>query len=187
MKSCAIGPVGSSPNWRNAATPKRWNASPRTVGTCGRLWANRPGAGCCPAIPTALPLPEHAHVLMPAMLRDRAMLGIFALPHLCHVVAMMTGDGLNRFAVFRRTLCKNFGVSKIVAHLISGKDFWGHKPRADIPAVITQHEFIEASFARVPISLRWNEDWFSRSTSRSTINKRVNATAVENLDIRHLP
>jgi hypothetical protein len=79
------------------------------------------------------------------------------------------------------------GITKVIAHPITGEDLRRHQSGADIPAVIPQNKFVKASFLRGPVLARRNQDRPARRSGRSAKNKGVDALAVEHLHIRHLP
>jgi len=107
------------------------------------------------------------------------------LPYLRGVSPAML-QRLNRLAVFRYPFSDRLVVSEIVAHAIPRKNFRRHQARADIPAVITEHEFVKPSFPNGPIFLGRHEDRLARRASWSAKNKRVDAIAFEHLDVRQL-
>jgi len=107
------------------------------------------------------------------------------LPYLCGVSpAMLYRE--NRLTVFRYTFGERLIVSEVVAHAIPRENFRRHQARADIPAVITQHEFIEPGFPNRPILLGRHEDWLPRRSFWPPKNKGVDAIAFEHLDVRQL-
>src|SRR3954470_25076223 len=94
----------------------------------------------------------------------------------------MMHDRLDRFVVFGHPLRHELAVPEIITHPITGEHFRCYQPRADIPAVVAQDEFIEAGLPRSPIFLRRNEDRFARSADRAAEDKGVNPVALEDLD-----
>src|SRR4051812_21817669 len=111
------------------------------------------------------------------------------MPMLCHLsgAGAMMHDWLDRFVVFGHPLRHQLAVPEIITHPITGEHFRCYQPRTDIPAVVTQDEFIEARFPRGPIFLRRNKDRFARSADRTAEDKGVNAVALEHLDVGQLP
>jgi hypothetical protein len=93
---------------------------------------------------------------------------------------------LNRLAVFRYIFSDHLIVSEIVAHAISRENLRRHQTRADIPAVITQHELVKPGLPRDPIFLRRNEDRLARRASRPAKDKGVDAVAFEDFHVRQL-
>lgn len=101
-------------------------------------------------------------------------------------VLPMMHHRLNRLAVFCYTFSNRLVVSEIVAHAIPRENFRRHQARADIPAVITQHEFVKPGFPRSPIFLGWNEDGLARSPGWAAKNKGVHAIAFEDFHVGQL-
>ena len=93
---------------------------------------------------------------------------------------------LNRLAVFRYPLSDRLIVSEIIAHAIPRENLRRHQARADIPAVITQHELVKPGFPNGPIFLGRHKDRLARRASWSAKNKGVDAIAFEHLDVRQL-
>ena len=93
---------------------------------------------------------------------------------------------LHRLIVFGYALRVRFAVSEIVADTIPRENLRRHQPRANIPALITQDEFVKSCFLRGPIFLRRDEDRLARRASWSAKNKGVDAIAFEDLDVRQL-
>lgn len=93
---------------------------------------------------------------------------------------------LNRLVVFRDTFSDRLIVSEIVAHPITRENLRRHQARADVAAVITEHEFVKASLPKGPIFLGRHEDRLARRASWPAKNKGVDAIAFEHLDVRQL-
>src|SRR4051812_31063989 len=93
---------------------------------------------------------------------------------------------LNRLAVFRYPFSDRLVVSKIVADAVPREYLRRYQARADIPAVITQHEFVKPRLPNGPVFPGWHEDRLARRASRPAKNKGVDAVAFEHLDIRQL-
>ena len=98
----------------------------------------------------------------------------------------MVGHRLNRLAVFHYPFSDRLIVSEIIAHVIPRENLRRHQARADIPAVITEHEFVKPGFPNGPIFLGRHEDRLARRASWPAKNKGVDAIALEHLDIRQL-
>ena len=94
--------------------------------------------------------------------------------------------GLNRFAVFRYPFSDRLIVSEIVAHAIPRENPRRHQARADIPAVITEHEFVKPRLPNGPIFLGRHQDRLARRASWPAKNKGVDTIAFEHLDVRQL-
>jgi hypothetical protein len=118
------------------------------------------------------------------MLRD-GVRRMTVLPYLRGVSPAML-HRLNRLAVFRDTFSGRLIVSEIVAHAISRENLRRHQARANIPAVITQDEFVKPPFPNGPIFLGRHEDRLARRASWPAENKGVDAIAFEHLDVRQL-
>ena len=95
-------------------------------------------------------------------------------------------DRLNRLAVFRDRFSDRLIVSEIVAHAIPRENIRRYQARADIPAVITQHEFVKPRLPNGPIVLGRHQDRLARGASWPAKNKGVDAIAFEDLDVRQL-
>src|ERR1051326_603910 len=109
------------------------------------------------------------------------------LSQLRRVLPMMH-DRLHTFAILGHSFRRRSTVVEVVADSIPREDFRSNEAGTNLSAVIAQDEFVAARFRRGgPIFLRWNEDRFARGPGRATENKRVNALAIDHLDIRHLP
>jgi hypothetical protein len=98
----------------------------------------------------------------------------------------MVRERLNRLAVFHYPFSDRLIVSEIVAHAIPRENLRRHQAGADIPAVITEHEFVKPGFPSGPILLGRHEDWLARRASWTAKNKGVDAIAFEHLDVRQL-
>lgn len=123
---------------------------------------------------------------MKAVMLRQPMRGLTVTPRLRGVSPVMH-HRLNRLAVFDYIFSDRLTVSEIVAHPIMRENLRRYQARADIAAVITQHELIKAGLPRAPIFLRRNEDRFAGRALGSAKNKRVDAIAFEHLDIWQLP
>ena len=75
----------------------------------------------------------------------------------------------------------------MIPHAAAGEDFRRDQPRAHIPAVIAQDEFVKPRLARHPIFLGRDEDRLARSPGRPAKDKGVHAGAFEYLHEGHLP
>lgn len=78
-------------------------------------------------------------------------------------------------------------IVEMIPYAAAGEDSRRDQPRAHIPAVIAQNEFVKPCFARHPIFLGRDEDRLARSPGRPAKDKRVDARAFEYLHERHLP
>jgi hypothetical protein len=120
------------------------------------------------------------------MLRD-SMRRMTPLPHLRCSLPMMR-DRHYRFVVlgldpiarpFRRRI-------ELIAHAITCEDFRCHQSGANVSAMVAQDKAVEPGFLGRPVFPRWDQDWSARCSHRSAKDKRMDALAVEHLDIRHL-
>jgi hypothetical protein len=107
------------------------------------------------------------------------------LPYLRGVSSMML-HRLNRLAVFRYAFGNRFVISEIVAYAIPRKNFRRHQARANISAVVTEYEFVEAGLPNGPVFLGRHEDRLARGAFGSAKNEGVDAIAFEHLDVRQL-
>ena len=98
----------------------------------------------------------------------------------------MVRHRLNRLAVFHYPFSDRLVVSEIVAHAIPRENLRRDQAGADIPAVITQHEFVKAGLPNGPRLLRRHEDRLARRASWPAKNKSVNAITFEHFDVRQL-
>src|SRR3954465_12551588 len=123
--------------------------------------------------------------MLPVMLRD-GMRRSTVLLRLRGPVPMMR-DRLHALAVLRLDPAarRDFGISKILAHLIPREDFGRHESRADTTIVIAQDKAVNAGFPRYPGFPGRDQHRASRSAGRAAEDKRMDALALKNFHVRH--
>ena len=99
----------------------------------------------------------------------------------------MMDHRLDALAVLRRPFDRGRAIIEVVANAITREHLWRDESRANVPALITQQEFVGAGFVRFPIFLRRNENRFARRSFRTAKNKRVNALPIHDLHVGQLP